>query len=68
MKIFEKLKAIKELKDKLKETDYRIIKCYEYSLAGKELPYDITELHSLRQEIRDKINAVRNGTENTETE
>ena len=42
----------------LEETDYRIIKCMEYSLAGLELPYDIQQLHDQRQELRDKINEL----------
>lgn len=46
------------LKEKLAETDYRIIKCYEYQLAQLELPYDITELHTERQAIRDRINLL----------
>ena len=51
-------KKIAELKKQLSETDYQIIKCYEYSLAGMELPYDITTLHEERQAIRDEINAI----------
>ena len=46
------------LKEKLAETDYKIIKSYEYQLAQLELPYNITELHSERQALRDKINEV----------
>lgn len=46
---------IQELKKQLDETDYKIIKCSEYSLAGKELPYNIEYLHSQRQAIRDRI-------------
>lgn len=42
----------------LEQTDYRIIKCMEYSLAGLELPYDIQQLHDQRQELRDKINEL----------
>lgn len=46
------------LKAELEETDYKVIKCYEYQLAGLEMPYDITELHTNRQVIRDKINEL----------
>lgn len=46
---------IQDLKKQLDETDYKIIKCSEYSLAGKELPYDIEYLHTQRQAIRDRI-------------
>ena len=46
------------LKEKLAETDYKIIKSYEYQLAQLELPYDITELHTERQAIKDRINLL----------
>jgi hypothetical protein len=46
------------LKAELAETDYKIIKSYEYELAGLELPYNIAELHAERQAIRDRINAI----------
>lgn len=46
---------IQDLKKQLDDTDYKIIKCSEYSLAGRELPYDIEYLHSQRQAIRDRI-------------
>ena len=46
---------INALKKQLDYTDYKIIKCSEYSLAGKELPYDIEYLHTQRQAIRDRI-------------
>jgi len=49
---------INVLKQQLAETDYKIIKCYEYQLAGLDLPYDIPALHAERQGIRDKINLL----------
>ena len=39
--------------------DWKIIKCYEASLAGHELPYDITELMEARQAVRDEINELQ---------
>lgn len=36
--------------------DWKICKCYEYVLLGKEPPYDVEELHAARQAVRDKIN------------
>lgn len=45
-------------KSQISDTDYKIIKCYEYSLVGLELPYDIQELHKARQDMRDEINAL----------
>lgn len=49
---------IAELKKQLDSTDYKIIKCSEYQLAGVELPYDIAELHAQRQALRDAINEL----------
>ena len=49
---------IRELKEQLNSTDYKIIKCSECSLAGEELPYDIVELHAERQALRDEINEL----------
>lgn len=46
------------LKSKLEETDYMIIKCYEYQLVGLESPYDIEALHAKRQPIRNRINEL----------
>ena len=64
MNVFEKLmnnsrqERIRLLKNLLSNSDYKIIKCTEYSLAGKEPPYDIEALHKERQILRDKINAL----------
>ena len=49
---------ITELKAQLSATDYKIIKCSEYQLAGLDMPYDIAELHAQRQAIRDQINQL----------
>jgi len=46
------------MKEQLAETDYKIIKCSEYQLAGLELPYDIAALHTDRQALRDQINTL----------
>lgn len=51
---------VAELKAELTSTDYKIIKCSECSLAGIELPYDITALHAERQALRDEINELEN--------
>lgn len=51
-------KKIEVLKKQLEITDYKIIKCSEYQLAGLELPYDIETLHQERQAIRDQINEM----------
>lgn len=55
----KKQAKIKELQSELNESDYKIIKCNEYELAGLELPYDIEELHKQRQALRDEINKLQ---------
>lgn len=50
---------IAELKAQLDSTDYKIIKCSECQLAGVELPYDVVELHNMRQALRDEINNLQ---------
>ena len=49
---------INNLKEQLASTDYKIIKCTECSMVGKEMPYDVNELHAERQAIRDEINLL----------
>ena len=51
---------ITTLKKQLEETDYKIIKSSEYQLLGLEVPYDLEELHTERQGLRDKINELQN--------
>ena len=49
---------IEELKQTLADSDYKVIKCYEASLTGETLPYDIEALHEERQAVRDEINRL----------
>lgn len=49
---------IVRLKQALTDSDYKVIKCAEAQMAGIELPYNITELHEERQELRDMINEL----------
>lgn len=39
--------------------DWKIIKCQEYILAGKEAPYDLEELNSKRDTVRKRINDIQ---------
>ena len=41
--------------------DWKVAKCYEYSLAGLPMPYDIADLHAKRQAVRDRINQLMEG-------
>lgn len=52
---------IKALEEKLMQSDYKIIKCYEYALSNRELPYNAEELYRERQAIRDRINELQAG-------
>lgn len=49
---------IQSLKDELFASDYQVMKCYEASLTGEELPYDIDLLSADRQAKRDRINEL----------
>lgn len=44
------------LKQQLADGDYKIIKCYEADLTKTEMPYDINELITIRNSIREEIN------------
>ena len=54
----EAIQEIASLKADLSNTDYKITKCIEYQLAELELPYDVQELHTTRQTLRDRINEL----------
>ena len=47
-----------DLKAKLSETDYKILKCSEASLQGQELPYDLDAVVSERDGWRAQINEL----------
>ena len=49
---------IAERKAQLSATDYKVIKCSECQLLGKEMPYDVEALHVQRQALRDEINKL----------
>ena len=69
MKIDEKQKQIEDIQAELRCLhsdlqfsnefgDWKIAKIYEYTLFGKEPPYDIEELSTKRQEVRNRINEL----------
>lgn len=51
-------KTIEYLKAELEAGDYKVTKCYEASLVGAPAPYDIQQLHTERQTLRDRINEL----------
>lgn len=56
----EQIERLIELRIALKTTDYKIIKAYEYELAGLDIPYDIETLHAEREAIRQEIRELDN--------
>lgn len=61
-------RQIEQLKKELANSDYKVIKMYEYSLltenAAMPCPYDCEALHRERQAIRDQINVAESQLEN----
>lgn len=57
--MMEKKMELSSLEKQLSDGDYKIIKSYECSLMNIEIPYDIEQLHSERQNMRDRINSLR---------
>ena len=55
---------IESLKSELQESDYKVIKCAEAMVVGAEMPYDVASLHTVRQELRDKINELEKALNN----
>lgn len=49
---------LRDLKQMLIDTDYKIIKCYEASLVGEPLPYDVNALVQERNAWREEINQL----------
>lgn len=65
--VYEQMQErIVRLKQTLADSDYKVIKCAEAQMAGVELPYNITELHAERQELRDMINELELVVDNTQ--
>ena len=60
----ENLEArLRELRSKLQANtsdvgDWKVIKALEYQLAGQPIPYDMNQLNTERQAIRDEINQI----------
>lgn len=58
---------IDENRKELDGSDYKVIKMYEYSLVGKERPYDIVQLARERQALRDSINTLQTQIKETKS-
>ena len=62
--IREKEQLVRDLTEKLSSPvssvgDWKVAKCMEYQTMGLELPYDLAQLHTERQAVRDEINALQ---------
>jgi hypothetical protein len=42
----------------LKDTDYKVVKCFEAFMAKEPMPYDFEELKAQRQAWRDEISKL----------
>ena len=47
------------LNNRLTEIDHMVAECYECSLLGIELPYDITAIHQERKAIKAEIKLLQ---------
>lgn len=50
---------IAQLEEALRGNDYKIIKCFEASALGAEMPYDLAALHAEREKAREEINDLQ---------
>lgn len=50
------ISSINQKKHALKKEDYKVIKCMEAQLKGEPMPYDVDELTTKRNAIREEIN------------
>jgi hypothetical protein len=55
---FYYVSQINKLKQQLESSDYKIMKCYELSMIGEPMPYDVFQMHTERQDLRDEINRI----------
>ena len=53
-----KKRKIKEIKENLNSTDYKVTKCYEAFMRQQPLPYNLEELSAQRDAWRAEINQL----------
>lgn len=63
---YERITAERESKKYLADTDYVVIKIQEYSLLGKEIDNDYTEILQKREEAREVIRKCETTENNSE--
>ena len=52
---YERITKFQNAQEYLRETDYTVIKAYEYSLEGKEIPEHYIEIFKKREEAREVV-------------
>lgn len=57
MTIQEKAR-VRELKDLLQQTDFKVLKCYEAFMLEEPLPYDLAALVAERKAWRKELNEL----------
>lgn len=62
---YERTTALKEAHQYLKDTDYILVKLFEYTLTGKTSLTDYKDVFKKREEAREKIRELEK-TENAE--
>ena len=60
----ERTARMNDLQELIAKTDWKIIKTMEYRLLGLPDPYDVAELHTERQPLRDEYNELENYVDN----
>ena len=56
---YEKITAEREAQKYLNDTDYIVIKAYEYQITGAELDKDYTDIFNKREEARNVLREIR---------
>lgn len=56
---YERIKAEREAKEYLANTDYIVIKAYEYTMTGQELDKDYTDIFNKREQARNVLREIR---------
>lgn len=53
------VETLEDLQAQLEGSDYKITKASEYFIRGLPLPYDMEALYAERQDLRDRINKLK---------
>lgn len=56
---YEKIETKRQAEKYLADTDYIVIKAYEYQMTGAELDKDYTDIFNKREEARNVLREIR---------